>query len=60
VAISPQTVAWNAKVKDQLRLGFPLLSDQHGAIRAVDADPDHTVRPEAEASVEAVRSLVGA
>lgn len=107
MAISPQTVAWNAKVKEKLRLGFPVLSDPDnayakqlelawplpadlrevygefgidlaeyngegswelplstrivvdgaGVIRTLDADPDYTQRPEAEASVEAVRSL---
>jgi peroxiredoxin len=107
VAISPQTIDWNAKVKEKLRLGFPVLSDpghayarqlnlawslpddlrtvyrgfgidlpsyngddswelplstrlvvdQGGVIRAVDADPDYTVRPEAETSLEVVRGL---
>ena len=107
MAISPQTVAWNAKVKEKLRLGFPVLSDpgnayarqmnlpwalpedlrevyrgfgldltdyngddawelplatrlvvdQTGVIRAVDSDPDYTIRPEVEASTEVVRTL---
>lgn len=107
MAISPQTVAWNAKVKEKLRLGFPVLSDPGnayakqlnlawplpddlrevylgfgidvsayngedswelplatrlvadgaGVIRAVDADPDYTLRPEPETSSEVVRSL---
>ncbi len=107
MAISPQTVAWNTKVKEKLRLGYPVLSDpdnayakqmnlawtlpddlkalygqfgvdlaaysgedswqlplstrivvdRDGVIRAIDADADYTVRPEAEASTEVVRAL---
>ena len=34
-----------------------IVIDQSGIVRAVDVDPDYTVRPEPEASLEAVRRL---
>lgn len=34
-----------------------LVIDRHGVLRAVDADPDYTVRPEPEATLALVRAL---
>jgi len=107
VAISPQTPAKNAEVKEKHNLGFPVLSDpghgwarklglvyrfpqalqelytkfgillpefngddswelplparlvvdREGVIRSIDADVDYTRRPEAEASVEVLKTI---
>lgn len=107
MAISPQTGAGNAEVKEKLRLDYPILTDAgnayagelglvhglpedlreaytgfgivlpevngddswtlplptrlvvdgDGVIRSVDADPDYTRRPEADASVDVLRSF---
>ncbi|MCC6708266.1 MAG: redoxin domain-containing protein [Gammaproteobacteria bacterium] len=34
-----------------------IVVDRHGIVRAVDVDPDYTVRPEPEATLDAVRAL---
>lgn len=34
-----------------------IVVDRHGIVRAVDVDPDYTVRPEPEATLEAVCAL---
>ena len=36
-----------------------IVVDQHGVVRAVDVDPDYTVRPEPEATLAEVRKIVG-
>ena len=43
-----------------LPLPTRIVLDREGLVRAIDADPDYTVRPEAEASLQVVRGLVGA
>ena len=45
--------------RDVWELPMParLVIDKEGIIRAIDADPDYTKRPEAEATLEVVRSL---
>lgn len=37
-----------------------LVVDRSGVVRAVDADPDYTVRPEPSATLEIVKGLSGA
>jgi len=37
-----------------------LVVDRSGVVRAVDVDPDYTVRPEPDATLAEVRRLVGA
>lgn len=41
----------------ELPLPTRLVVDAAGVIRSVDADPDYTVRPEPEASLEVLRGL---
>lgn len=41
----------------ELPLPTRLVVDAEGVIRSVDADPDYTIRPEPEASLELVRGL---
>jgi len=41
----------------ELPLATRLVVDKGGIIRSVDADPDYTLRPEPEASLEVLRSL---
>ena len=41
----------------ELPLATRLVVDAGGIIRSVDADPDYTLRPEPEASLEVLRSL---
>ena len=45
--------------RDVWELPMParLVIDKEGIIRAIDADPDYTKRPEAEATLEVVRGL---
>ena len=46
---------------DSWELPMPLRAvvDPSGVIRSLDVDPDYTVRPEPEATVEALRAVVG-
>lgn len=107
MAVSPQTAALNAEVKQKHRIAYPVLTDfdnattkamglvyplpgnlvelyqgfgidlpgnhgtdtwelplatrmvvdREGTIVAIDADPDYTLRPEPEATLEVLRSL---
>ena len=41
----------------ELPLPTRMVVDGGGVIRSLDADPDYTVRPEPEASLEVVRGL---
>ena len=41
----------------ELPLPARIVVDQGGIIRAIDADPDYTRRPEPEATLEVLRSL---
>lgn len=41
----------------ELPLPTRLVVDAEGTIRAIDADPDYTVRPEPEATLAALRAL---
>ena len=41
----------------QLPLPTRIVVDRDGKIRAIDADPDYTVRPEPSATLEALASL---
>ena len=41
----------------ELPLPARIVIDGSGVIRSIDADPDYTVRPEPEATLEALRGL---
>jgi peroxiredoxin len=41
----------------ELPLATRMVVDAGGIIRSVDADPDYTIRPEPEASLEVLRNL---
>lgn len=41
----------------ELPLATRMVIDREGTIRSIDADPDYTLRPEPEASIEVLGSL---
>jgi peroxiredoxin len=49
--------AFNGDDSWQLPLPARIVVDTHGIIRALDADPDYTRRPEPEATLEVLRTL---
>jgi len=52
--------AFNGEASWTLPMPGRFVAGTDGIVRQADADPDYTVRPEPEATLEAVRSLAGA
>jgi peroxiredoxin len=49
--------AFNGDDSWELPLSTRIIIDRDGVIRAIDADPDYTHRPEPDATLEVLRSL---
>ncbi len=56
-AIGVDLARFNGDDRWTLPVPTRLVADRAGRVRAVDADPDYTVRPEPEATVAALRAL---
>ena len=49
--------AFNGDDSWELPLPARIVIDRGGVVRSIDADPDYTIRPEPEATLEVVRGL---